>query len=101
MIESYWSSMERELLDRRSWSSREELASAIFEWIEGSHGTITQPELHGKPGQAPVDQVKGWFVRPMTPAHQHDEGRSVITREWAAIAAVISAAAALVKLFVT
>ena len=35
MMESFWSSMQRELLDRRSWVSREELASAIFEWIEG------------------------------------------------------------------
>jgi putative transposase len=35
LIESFWSTMQRELLDRRSWASREELASAIFEWIEG------------------------------------------------------------------
>ncbi len=35
MMESVWSSMQRELLDRRAWSTREELASAIFEWIEG------------------------------------------------------------------
>ena len=27
--------MQRELLDRRHWTSRVELASAIFEWIEG------------------------------------------------------------------
>jgi putative transposase len=35
LIESFWSTMQRELLDRRSWTSRTELASAIFEWIEG------------------------------------------------------------------
>lgn len=35
MIESFWSTMQRELLDRRSWSNQAELASAIFEWIEG------------------------------------------------------------------
>jgi putative transposase len=34
MIESFWSTMQRELLDRRSWTSRAELGSAIFEWIE-------------------------------------------------------------------
>ena len=33
-MESFWSTMQRELLDRRRWQSREELASAIFEWIE-------------------------------------------------------------------
>ena len=34
LVESFWSSMQRELLDRRSWASRTELASAMFEWIE-------------------------------------------------------------------
>ena len=33
MIESFWSTMQRELLDTQSWSTREQLASAIFEWI--------------------------------------------------------------------
>lgn len=35
MMESFWSTMQRELLDRHTWNSRTELASAIFEWIEG------------------------------------------------------------------
>jgi transposase InsO family protein len=35
LIESFWSTMQRELLDRQTWSSKVELASAIFEWIEG------------------------------------------------------------------
>ncbi len=35
MIESFWSTMQRELLDRRQWQTRHELATAIFEWIEG------------------------------------------------------------------
>jgi len=35
LIESFWSTMQRELLDRQQWGSRVELASAIFEWIEG------------------------------------------------------------------
>ena len=34
MIESFWSTMQRELLDTRQWATRTELASAIFEWIE-------------------------------------------------------------------
>ena len=34
MIESFWSTMQRELLDTQSRSTREQLASAIFEWIE-------------------------------------------------------------------
>ncbi|ADG73711.1 Integrase catalytic region [Cellulomonas flavigena DSM 20109] len=35
MMESFWSTLQRELLDRRSWASQADLASAIFEWIEG------------------------------------------------------------------
>lgn len=34
MMESFWSTMQRELLDTRRWSTQEELAGAIFEWIE-------------------------------------------------------------------
>jgi transposase InsO family protein len=34
MIESLWSTMQRELLDTRTWDSPEQLGSAIFEWIE-------------------------------------------------------------------
>ena len=37
LIESFWSTMQRELLDRQHWTSRVELASAIFEWIEDFH----------------------------------------------------------------
>jgi putative transposase len=35
LVEAFWSTMQRELLDRRSWTTRVELAAAIFEWIEG------------------------------------------------------------------
>lgn len=34
MVESFWSTMQRELFDTRSWATPDELASAIFEWIE-------------------------------------------------------------------
>jgi len=37
LIESFWSTMQRELLDRQHWHSRVELASALFEWIEGCY----------------------------------------------------------------
>lgn len=35
LIESLWSTMQRELLDRSTWASRTEVSSAMFEWIEG------------------------------------------------------------------
>jgi putative transposase len=34
MMESFWGTMQLELLDTRSWKTREELANAVFEWIE-------------------------------------------------------------------
>jgi putative transposase len=34
MIESFWSTMQGDLLDRQTWTSRAELRSAIFERIE-------------------------------------------------------------------
>jgi putative transposase len=34
MMESFWGTMQMELLDRKGWKSRKELANAIFEWIE-------------------------------------------------------------------
>lgn len=34
MMESFWSSMQIELLNRKKWKTRIELANAIFEYIE-------------------------------------------------------------------
>jgi putative transposase len=34
MMESFWHTTQLKLLDTRTWNSREELANAIFEWIE-------------------------------------------------------------------
>jgi putative transposase len=80
MIESFWSTMQRELLDQQSWATRQELSSAIFEWIEAwynprrrhtslgnlsptrlrnpsqhrrTRGMITTPTPSTEPGQAP------------------------------------------------
>jgi hypothetical protein len=37
MIEAFWSRMQVELLDRRRWKTRIELANAIFEYLEIWH----------------------------------------------------------------
>jgi putative transposase len=34
MMESFWGTMQMELLDSRTWETRDQLANAIFEWIE-------------------------------------------------------------------
>ena len=47
LMESFWSTMQRELLDRRTWTTRAELASAIFEWIEGFYNPIRRHSALG------------------------------------------------------
>ena len=37
MMESFWSSMQIELLNRKKWKTRTELANAIFDYIEIFH----------------------------------------------------------------
>ncbi len=37
MMESFWSRMKVELLDRKKWNSRIELANAIFEYLKIWH----------------------------------------------------------------
>jgi transposase InsO family protein len=37
MMESFWDQMQTELLNRRRWRSRIELANAIFEYLEVFH----------------------------------------------------------------
>jgi transposase InsO family protein len=37
VIESFWARMQTELLDRRQWKTRVELANAIFEYLEIFH----------------------------------------------------------------
>ena len=37
MMESFWSSMQIELLNRKKWKTRLELANAIFDYIEIFH----------------------------------------------------------------
>jgi putative transposase len=34
LMESFWSTMQRELLDRHRWDTQADLGSAIFQWIE-------------------------------------------------------------------
>jgi putative transposase len=40
MMESFWSTMQRELLDRCRWTTKHELGTAIFEWIEAFYNPV-------------------------------------------------------------
>ena len=39
MMESFWGTLQLEVLDTRTWDTRDELANAIFEWIECWYNT--------------------------------------------------------------
>lgn len=66
MMESFWSRMQLELLDTKTWETGEDLANAIFEWIEcwynpyrrhssiGMHSPVTFEDLYG-PQTPPTD----------------------------------------------
>lgn len=46
MIEAFWSRMQVELLDRKRWNTRLELADAIFEWLAHVGRVRMQPHHH-------------------------------------------------------
>lgn len=63
MMESFWGTLQLELLDQQPWKTRDELANAIFEWIEcwynpkrrhssiGMHSPVTFEALHTRSDQ--------------------------------------------------
>jgi len=63
MMESFWGTLQLEVLDSKSWKTRDDLASAIFEWIEcwynpkrrhsgiGMRSPVTFEALHTRSGQ--------------------------------------------------
>jgi hypothetical protein len=66
MIESFWSTMQRELLDTRSWENPEELGAAIFEWIEAWYNPRRRHTAIGT--LSPVDYEHHWQQQQATAA---------------------------------
>ncbi len=61
MMESFFSTLQRELLDRRQWQTRRELASAIFEWIEAWYNPRRRHTAIGY--RSPVDYERLYTAR--------------------------------------
>jgi putative transposase len=53
VAESFFSTLQRELLDRHHWSTRQHLASAIFEWIEAFYNPTRRHSTNGM--LSPID----------------------------------------------
>lgn len=62
MIESFFGSMQIELLDRRTWTTRAELATAIFEYIEAFYNPVRRHSALDY--RSPID-----YERVHTPTH--------------------------------
>jgi putative transposase len=58
MIESFWSTMQRELLDQAVWETPEQLGAAIFEWIEAWYNPRRRHTSIGM--LSPVDYEHHW-----------------------------------------
>ena len=62
MIESFFSTLQRELLDTRRWQTRAELASAIFEWM--------------RPGTTPAADTPASATSPRSATHRPHQRRA-------------------------
>ena len=71
MMESFWSTMQRELLDTRTWDTTEQLASAIFEWIEAwynphrRHSSTTSCDHYCTPVSSPTGSTHSEWEEPV------------------------------------
>jgi len=57
-MESFWSSMQPELLDRSTWTTRAELTSAISEWIEAFHDSVRRHSGLGYPTPTEYEAIR-------------------------------------------
>jgi transposase InsO family protein len=58
LMESFWARMQVELLDRRKWRTRIELASAIHDYIELWHNTRRRHSALGM--RTPTEIEEAW-----------------------------------------
>ena len=63
LVESFWGTMQLELLDSRIWTTRAEIATAIFEWIECWYNPVRR---HSSLGMLSQPTTKQSTPRPTT-----------------------------------
>ena len=57
LVESFWGTMQLELLDSRIWTTRAEIATAIFEWIECWYNPVRRHSSIGMLSPADYEAV--------------------------------------------
>lgn len=61
LAESFWASMQTELLDGRNWHSRDEFRTAVFEYFEYIEVFYNRKRLHSALGyMTPCDFEQQW-----------------------------------------
>jgi len=60
MMESFWGTMQLELLDSKTWNTREDLASAVFEWIECWYNPKRRHSSIGMHSPITFETVQTW-----------------------------------------
>jgi putative transposase len=65
VVETFWARMQVELLNRQRWTTRVELANAIFEYIEGFHNRRRRHSALG--WQTPLDFEKTYTLQLASP----------------------------------
>ncbi len=58
MMESFWSGMQLELLDSKTWATRQDLAAAMFSWIEGWYNPRRRHSALGYHSPADYERIK-------------------------------------------
>lgn len=64
MMESFWARMQAELLNRRKWNTRLELASEIFEYLEIFHNRSRRHSSLGMLTPVEFEQTHAQLVEP-------------------------------------
>lgn len=79
MIEPFWSTLQRELLDTRSWDDPAQLGSAIFEWIEAWYNRRRRHTSLGMPTPAAYEHQ--WRTQQAN-EHLHTAARRLSRVSW-------------------
>jgi hypothetical protein len=81
MIESFWSRMQVELLDRKKWNTRLELANAIFEFLEIWHNRKRHHSQLGwlNPIEFERNRSSPWHENPTNP-DPRNPGQTKVSR---------------------
>lgn len=85
LMESFFGSMQIELLDRRAWSTRAELGGAIFEWIEAFYNPRRRHSALGYRSPIEFETLHTAASAAASSTHKNSPGNSgqvTVRRAW-------------------